>query len=227
MRDHDDDENRSPRFDTTKWAMIHDPDARGKFCGRYWYPIYAFIRRSGHSPHDAEELTQGFFLKFIMEKNILSTADPGKGRLQDYLKICVKYFLHDERYLCEPTDDLSPDRCYDRAWAVSVLAEIMRIVDQKYARLGGDHHACYLALRPLLDETKAQSDDVEKVAAALGVPPAYVVNRKFKLRAEWKKTAREVVKKTLHDATDEDAVAELRRLVVFLQEDRQTGRSRK
>ena len=187
-----------------------------------------------------------------MEKDILSTADPGKGRLQDYLKTCVKYFLHDERdrakcvkrggnanitsfdamaaeerYLCEPTDDLSPDRCYDRAWAVSVLAEIMRIVDQKYARLGGDHHACYLALRPLLDETKAQSDDVEKVAAALGVPPAYVVNRKFKLRAEWKKTAREVVKKTLHDATDEDAVAELRRLVVFLQEDRQTGRSRK
>ena len=264
MKDDDDDEedeSRNPRFRTTQRHVIegaagsndtHDPTARSKFCGRYWYPIYAYIRKSGHGEIEARDLTQDFFFKFIMERDILTTWDPDKGRLRDYLKAVVKNFLLDERerakcakrggntmitsfdamaaeerYLCEPTDDLSPDRCYDRAWAISVLAEIMRILDQKYARLGGDHQACYVALRPLLDETKANSDEVEKVAAALGVTPAYVATRKFALRAEWRKSAHEVVKRTLHDASAEDASAELRLLVEFLQGNRQSGWHRK
>ena len=261
MKDDDDeDESRNPRFKTTVTHVIkgaagsdgtHDPIARGKFCGRYWYPIYAFIRKSGHNELDAKDLTQAFFVKFIMERDILSSWDSEKGRLRNYLKAVVKHFLHDEydrakcvrrggnvmitsfdaiaaeeRYLCEPADDLSPDRCYDRAWAMSVLAESMRILDQKYARFGGEHQACYLALRPLLDDTKAQSDEVEKVATALRLTPQYIATRKHALRAEWKTIAREVVKKTLHNATDEEALAELRRLVEFLQGGRQVGRSR-
>jgi RNA polymerase sigma-70 factor (ECF subfamily) len=111
---------------------------------RYWYPLYAYVRRSGHNPHDAEDLTQGFFAR-LLEKNVLAATDPGTGRLLTFLLACAEDFLADERgramakkrraglltsfdavraeerYSAEPADTLSPDRLFQRRWALTVL----------------------------------------------------------------------------------------------------------
>ena len=85
-------------FQTTRWSLVQrangDIDdeavhALAALCDSYWYPIYAYIRRSGHSAHDAEDLTQGFFAK-LLEKGTLTHADPAKGRLRTFLLTCVR-----------------------------------------------------------------------------------------------------------------------------------------
>src|SRR5260221_10821952 len=135
-------------FCTTRWTQVRravgsdDTAARAALaalCEGYWYPIYAFIRRSGKSPHDAEDLTQGFFARLV-EKRVLAGADPTKGKLRPFLLACARHFLSDEhdraraqkrgaallpsfdaiaaeeRYAIEPVDDLSPDRLFQRRW---------------------------------------------------------------------------------------------------------------
>src|ERR1700760_2362191 len=91
-------------FQTTRWSLIrsirHDDEtvaqmALEQLCNSYWYPIYAFIRRSGKGPHDAEDLTQGFFAR-LLEKEIFSAADPEKGKLRNFLLTCLRRYLADE-----------------------------------------------------------------------------------------------------------------------------------
>src|SRR5690349_5841201 len=92
----------APRsFQTTRWTVVRqainsdDPAARkalATLCESYWYPVYAFIRRTGKSPHDAEDLTQGFFAR-LLEKDMLATIDPSKGRLRSFLLTCVRNFM--------------------------------------------------------------------------------------------------------------------------------------
>ena len=91
-------------FLTTHWSVVHraastdDPGAQtalAQLCGACWFPIYAYIRRTGKGPHDAEDLTQGFFARLI-EKNFLAAADGDKGRLRTFLLTCVQRHLADE-----------------------------------------------------------------------------------------------------------------------------------
>lgn len=140
-------------FQTTRWSLVQrangDIDdealqALAALCDSYWYPVYAYIRRSGHGAHDAEDLTQGFFAR-LLEKGTLAHADPAKGRLRTFLLTCVRNYLHneherasaqrrgarlltkfdagwaEERFASEPADDLTPDRLYQRRWALTLL----------------------------------------------------------------------------------------------------------
>lgn len=97
-------------FETTRWSLVQratgevDADARqapAALCDSYWYPVYAYIRRSGHNAHDAEDLTQGFFAR-LLEKGTLAHADPAKGRLRTFLLTCVQNFLRNEHARAEP-----------------------------------------------------------------------------------------------------------------------------
>ena len=94
----------SGTFHTTRWSVVRravgsddaeSRDALAALCSGYWDAIYFFIRRSGNGPHDAEDLTQGFFAH-LLEKSILSHADPSKGKLRTFLLTCVRHFLADE-----------------------------------------------------------------------------------------------------------------------------------
>ncbi len=98
--------HESPRsFQATRWSLVRAAAGRGdaaaagralaEICEICWYPIYAFIRRAGHPAHDAEDLTQSFFARLI-EKDILSAADPTRGRLRPFLLTCVRNHLHHE-----------------------------------------------------------------------------------------------------------------------------------
>src|SRR5215510_13278573 len=88
-------------FATTHWTVIVNARAADssvarqaleKLCKTYWYPLYAFVRRQGRGPHDAQDLTQEFFAR-LLEKNFLGSVDRTKGRFRSFLLVCLKHFL--------------------------------------------------------------------------------------------------------------------------------------
>jgi RNA polymerase sigma factor (sigma-70 family) len=92
------------RFEATRWSIVvaagGADSARARtalehLCATYWYPLYAFVRRQGQSPHDAQDLTQAFFAR-LLARNFLRDADPGKGRFRSFLLGALKHFLSDE-----------------------------------------------------------------------------------------------------------------------------------
>ena len=137
-------------FDTTHWSVVvaagHDSspgaqEALEKLCHTYWYPLYAYVRREGYSADDAQDLTQGFFARFL-EKDYLAQVDREKGKFRSFLLAALRHFLSDERdraravkrgggqillsrdaeeaedrYQREPADELSPERIFERRWA--------------------------------------------------------------------------------------------------------------
>src|SRR2546422_7461349 len=105
------DQNEKPALDkrqwfaTTHWSVVltagqctspQAAEALEKLCRTYWYPLYAYVRRQGHSPHDAQDLTQGFFAR-LLEKNWVGVADREKGRFRSFLLSLLNHYLGDER----------------------------------------------------------------------------------------------------------------------------------
>jgi DNA-directed RNA polymerase specialized sigma24 family protein len=91
-------------FVTTHWSVVLTAgqtnttsahDALAKLCQSYWYPLYAYVRRRGYSPQDAEDLTQEFFARFL-EQNWVERADREKGRFRTFLLSAMSYFLSNE-----------------------------------------------------------------------------------------------------------------------------------
>src|SRR5262249_43762356 len=92
-------------FETTHWTVVltaRDGDgvsgreALASLCATYWYPLYAFVRRQGSSPHEAEDLTQEFFFRFL-ERHSLESVRPSAGKFRSFLLVCLKNFLANER----------------------------------------------------------------------------------------------------------------------------------
>jgi DNA-directed RNA polymerase specialized sigma24 family protein len=93
-----------PAFVTTHWSVVltagrsdttRAQDALAKLCRTYWYPLYAYVRRRGHTPEDAQDLTQEFFAR-LLEKNWVGNADQAKGRFRSFLLSAMNHFLADE-----------------------------------------------------------------------------------------------------------------------------------
>ena len=157
---------RHSTFHTTHWTSIRTAQEQGDgtaarealagLCATYWPPLYAFIRRRGHAPHDAEDLTQGFLCQFL-QKDSLREVEPAKGRFRSFLLACLKQFLAREyehgqaarrgggqtlisldspeaQYSIEPVDTLTPESLFDRRWAATVLTCTLEDLRQEYAR---------------------------------------------------------------------------------------------
>jgi RNA polymerase sigma-70 factor (ECF subfamily) len=199
-----------PRFAQTQWSLVRkaagtDSSARlalEKLCQAYWYPLYAFVRRTGSSPHDAEDATQGFFLHLI-DKGALAKVDQELGTFRSFLLAALKNFMSherekanaqkrgggqtpvaldahsaEERYALEPKDSLSPDRLYDRRWALTLLERTQLRLRHEYlaggkgelfdtlARLGMTEGALKTAVHRLRDRYRAtlRSEVAETVA---------------------------------------------------------------
>jgi RNA polymerase sigma-70 factor (ECF subfamily) len=152
---------KSPRFHTTRWSVVlaagdqSAPDAHdalSKLCEIYWYPLYAYVRRKGHSANDAQDLTQEFFAR-LLEKNIAGEADRARGKFRSFLLASLNHFLANEwraasaqkrnagrpalsldlaagesRYALEPAHELTAEKIFQRRWALTLL-------DQTIARL--------------------------------------------------------------------------------------------
>ncbi|MEP6671162.1 MAG: RNA polymerase sigma factor [Chthoniobacter sp.] len=230
-------------FQTTRWTTVRravgSDDAKARealatLCAGYWYPIYAFVRRSGKGPHDAEDLTQGFILR-LLEKGILADADPAKGKLRTFLLSCVRHFLSDdhdranaqkrgaavtssfdavqaeERYAIEPMDELTPDRLFQRRWALTLLDQTLQMLATEYGAQGKAD--MFAALRPFLGFGTGAVKSYEELSPELGVPIGTLKNLVFRLRERWRALLMEQVAATLDDPTPEEIRAELSELI--------------
>jgi RNA polymerase sigma-70 factor (ECF subfamily) len=229
-------------FQTTRWSLVQRANgevdagalqALAMLCESYWYPVYAYIRRSGHGPHDAEDLTQGFFAR-LLEKGTLSHADPAKGRLRNFLLTCVQNYLRkehqrasaqcrgahlltsfdagwaEERFACEPADQLTPDRLYQRRWALTLLEFTLQVLEQEYSADG--KRELFAALRPCLGFTKEKAPNYVEIAARLACSEGAVRTHVFRLRQRWREILFQQVSITLDDPTSDaikDELAEL------------------
>ena len=160
-------EKASPLFVTTRWSVVlaargesspASAEALESICRIYWPPLYALVRRQGHAPPDAQDLTQEFFAR-LLEKNYLHAADRQKGRLRTFLHVALKRFLAnewdraraqkrgggvapvsfdtamaEERYLQHGTEAFSAERIYERQWAMTLL-------EQSHAKLRAEYQA--------------------------------------------------------------------------------------
>ena len=201
-------------------ATPQSEKALAELCGNYWYPLYAYMRRRGYSREDAEDLTQGFFARFL-EKNYLDGLKAEKGRFRAFLLASLKNFLANEwnkshrqkrgghvsalsmdwqsadsRYQIDPADTLSPDRIYDREWAVALLECVI-------TRLR-DECACADKLK-LFDELKSfltadkSAVPYAKVAANLQMPEGTVRVSVHRFRRRYRELLRVEVSQTLSD----------------------------
>jgi RNA polymerase sigma-70 factor (ECF subfamily) len=136
-------------------------EALEKLCRTYWRPLQAFARRLGHTEHDAEDLTQGFFARFL-EKGYVHVADPERGRFRTFLKTSFQHFIQGERIrvraakrggahavlsldelspaeqeaVVEPVDDAAASAVFDRQWAVQVWSQAIAKLKEEWAAAG-------------------------------------------------------------------------------------------
>ena len=216
------------RFATTHWSMVvsagrgHSSEAGralAALCENYWFPLYAFVRRAGHSAEDARDLTQEFFVQ-LLAKNYLADADRHRGRFRSFLLGAMKHFLANERRRrgtrkrgggqstisldfrsgedryrrIEPADNLTPERLYERRWALTLLDLVLdRLRDEFHAAGKSDR---FDALKPLLAAGPAKAP-YRDVAEALAMSEAAVKVAVHRLRRRYRKLLREEIARTL------------------------------
>lgn len=162
----------SSQFPTTRWTLVvaaghpHRKEARSalvSLCENYWYPLYAYLRRRGHPAHEAQDLTQEFFMR-VLEGHYLNRADPGKGRFRAFILTSLKFFVADdkdrhrahkrgggavvqlefasgeERYQREPAHEDTPEKLFERRWAVSVLERAIVRLRDEFVQHGRPEH---------------------------------------------------------------------------------------
>lgn len=156
-------------FRTTRWSVVlaaghessqHREEALAALCEAYWHPLYAFVRRQGHNPTDAQDLTQAFFTQ-LLERNDFAGLRPERGRFRAFLLASMRHFLANEwdrskakkrggeirhfsidfgrgenRYLAEPADTRTPECIFDREWALALLELVHQKLCERYALKG-------------------------------------------------------------------------------------------
>jgi RNA polymerase sigma factor (sigma-70 family) len=226
-------------FDATSWTMVREagqptsPEAdaaRAKLCQAYWYPLYCYVRRLGHSPEDAQDLTQEFFAR-LLERNYVATADREKGKFRSFLLLLLKRFLarawaranrqkrgggmelipldleHTEsRYVADPADELSPDKAFDRRWAQVFLARVFDRLQAQCAAEGKGH--LFAELRPFL--SGEGEEPYEAVARRLQIPKATFKVLVHRFRQRYGHLLREEIAPTV--ASAEEVEDEIRAL---------------
>ena len=198
------------KFQTTNWSLVFaaggSPDALNDLCARYWTPVFAFVRRSGHEAADAEDLTQAFFSR-MLEHRDFAQADPRRGKFRSFLLGALKHFLSNERDRVrakkrgggvvhveidvDTSDDaLTPEQVFDKQWALTVVERALRALreggasDDLMPFLSGDASYETLALK------RGTSEGALRVAV-------------HRLRRRFRDQLREIVAETV-DADDVD-----------------------
>jgi RNA polymerase sigma factor (sigma-70 family) len=162
----------SSQFPTTRWTLVvaagapHLKEARSaliSLCEGYWYPLYSYLRRRGYPADQAQDLTQGFFMR-VLEGRYLDRADPEKGRFRSFLLTSLKFFVADEadrqrahkrgggvvlpfefasgedRYQREPSHQETPERIFERRWALAVLDRVVERLRNEFVHQGRPEH---------------------------------------------------------------------------------------
>jgi RNA polymerase sigma-70 factor (ECF subfamily) len=184
----------------------------------YWFPLYSYIRRRGHDAPEAEDLTQEFFAR-LLEKKVLAAVDRDKGKFRSFLLASVKNFLANEwdksqsqkrgggqplvaldaldaetRYRLEPADELTPERLFERRWAVAVLDQVLARLKQEYE--ARDAGRIFEALEDGL-AGKAETPGYAELAGRLGMTEGAVKVASHRLRKRYRELLRGEIAQTV------------------------------
>ena len=234
----------APAFLTTHWSVVlaagrsdstRAQNALAHLCRTYWYPLYAYVRRRGHSPHDAEDLTQGFFAD-LLEREAFARADPTRGRFRSFLLGAMNHFLAKEwrkgqarkrgagctaltldlseaekRFGLETSDHGSPDCAFDRRWALILLNQVLNRLDAEYAREGKSK--LFMALKGTLTGPR-ESLPYSALAAGLGMTEGAVKTAVHRLRKRYRALLQDEIANTV--SSPDEAEEEMRHLFQVL-----------
>jgi RNA polymerase sigma factor (sigma-70 family) len=220
--------NGNSQFTTTVWSRVllaaHEPDsaegrsALSELCRSYWYPVYSYFRRQGHSPADAEDLTQGFF-GHILSRDFLTRADPERGRFRNFLLGAARHYLANQREKdraarrgggnqnvpidsaqaehwlsaeSSPTNDSS--KAFDRAWATTILHDALRRLEEEQKQTGRAH-----LFEPLKEfiQRPALPGEYEQLALSLKMTKGAVAVAVHRLNDRFGELVRKRVRETV------------------------------
>ncbi len=219
-------------------AQTESQAARGaleQLCRNYWYPLYAYVRRRGYSPEDAQDLTQEFFAE-LLARHGLGSVSPAKGKFRSFLLACMNHLLSheqerahrkkrgggqaiisfdaqtaEERYRVEPVDEGTPEKAFEQRWAVALLEEAVNRLDEEYARAGKAE--VFAVLQSFLTGEGA-GREYPRAAGALGMSEGAVRVATHRLRRRFGAIFREVVAETLDNVDELDV--EVKHLLAVL-----------
>ena len=222
------------QFHTTHWTLVMASVRNQSQAGRaalaelyqlYWYPLYAFARRRGHSPQDAEDLTQGFFVH-LLEHQTLSQVDQLKGKFRSFLLACFQNYLSVEvqraqclkrggqcqwvyldmegaenRYRFEPVDQLTAEKIFEARWALTLLAQAMKALGRRYAVQHKE--AVFETLKRFVGvETSGPETSYEEAAKTLEVGLGTVKTLIHRLREQYLAVVRDEIARTVSDPSE-------------------------
>ncbi len=214
-------------FATTHWSVViaagdksslEAQEALEKLCRTYWYPLYAYVRRKGHSPEDAQDLTQGFFAQ-LLERHSLRQVR-GEGRFRSFLLSALEHFLAAEwnrahrqkrggqftfisldevspekRYQLEPVEEMTAEKIYDRRWAMTVLEQALEALRSECRASSKD--ALFAELSPVLCGDSAEAPYAE-IATRLDLSEGAVKSAAHRLRARYGELVRQHIAQTVN-----------------------------
>ena len=230
-------------FVTTRWSVVlragrsdttRAQAALADLCQAYWYPLYAYARRRGCSPHDAEDATQGFFAR-LLKLHSLAGVEREKGRFRAFLLASMKHYLADEhdrasaqkrdraltisldaqaaeeRYRFEPADPVTPEQLFERRWALTLLETVMQRLSSEYEDSG--RAALFAALRFAITGDKNTVPYAE-LAKDLGMTGEAVRVAVHRLRRRYRQVLREEIAHTVAEESEvADELNSLRRIL--------------
>jgi RNA polymerase sigma factor (sigma-70 family) len=231
-------------FTTTHWSVVLEAqgespaaqEALEKLCRTYWRPIFAFLRRQGLRPDEAEDITQGFFAE-LLERRSLSAVRKEKGRLRSFLLGALKYFLAnearraraikrgkgqqliplddlrvDDRIEIEPADPMTAEMIYERRWALTLLEQVLSRLRDEFRAAG--NAALFDSLKALLPDEPGSPSQAE-IGARMGMTENAIRQAFYRFRQRYQSLLREEIANTL--ATPGDIEDELRHLITVLE----------
>lgn len=236
-------ESPSRRFPTTSWTLVsaasHDSsnaaDALGELCAAYWFPVYAFVRRKGHSREEAEDLCQEFFTR-ILQSHGLAQAQRERGKFRSFLLASVSNFLANEwdrshaqkrgggdatlsldfetgeaRYCHKLCNELTPEVLFEKQWALTVLDGVLAELRRDYARKG--QVAQFDRLRFFLTGDQRRGD-YHQLVTELDMSEPAVRTAVHRLRRRYAELIRDTIAATVADS--EEVEGEIRFLLAAL-----------
>jgi RNA polymerase sigma-70 factor (ECF subfamily) len=229
-----------PRFHTTSWSLVlaavrptsESQAALADLCQTYWKPIYAFIRRNGHTPDEAQDLTQAFFAEFL-EKNYVRGADRSRGRFRSFLLSAVKHFLSHQRdraqalkrgggqthlsidadaaeiwYAPAAVDSLTPETLFERRWALSVLERVVAKLNSGFEQT---HPAVDFNRLMTFLSGDSRTESYEDWAAETGASAGSLRTSVYRMRKKYRELLRAEIAETVADPNEvEDEIRFLR-----------------
>ncbi len=221
------------QFVTTQWRTVfaaaqsgeEQRNALERLCRTYWFPLYSYVRRRGHGPEDAQDLTQEFFAR-LLEKNWLAEIKPEKGRLRSFLLMALTRFLanaydfkcaarrggvgpavslegqaNESRYSAEPVTSDTPETLFERRWALMLLENALTHLGEETTINGKTR--LFELLNPFLSR-EAEAGEYAAIADQLGLTTGAISVSVHRLRHRYRDLVKDAVAATINDPAQMD-----------------------